>query len=337
MLKEKHLFTCLGVCLAIHHPTAVADHPTVAFSSEGAAAINTIAAKPLPAGSWAIGLRTEIIDNDEFSTEQLEAFAANGLEGVHSVSKIVSTSLSASYGLTPDVTLSARLPYINRENIRESELEGGVPDAHTHGDSSGMGDLLLLGQYRVLERLHTDVAILFGVKAPTGQTDEQDDDGQKFETEFQPGSGSWDFLLGASVSKSSGNFGFHANALYKMTTEGSQSTEMGDAISYNAAVTYRLKGDHGSHDHDHSSGSENSGVSWDLSVELNGETRRKTRISGVFDDNSGGTTIYGTLGLRVSSGRFGGFFSYGTPIVQDQNGTQTDADRRIVAGVFLAL
>jgi hypothetical protein len=336
-MPSKQLSVCLAICLGACHAAARADHPAIAFGSEGGGAINTISTQVLPAGSWGIGLRSEIIDNDEFSTGQLEDFAASGLEGVHSIDSITNTSLSLFYSATENLGVSARLPYIKRENIRESELDGGVPEAHTHGDSSGMGDLLLLAQYRMLERNDTSVSVLIGVKAPAGETKETDDDGVRFETEFQPGSGSWDYLLGASISKNVGKFGYHANILYNLTTEGSQSTEIGDALSYNAALTYRLGEDHAAHGHDHHHGPGNNEFTWDMSVELNGETRQKNKISGVSEDNSGGTTIYLAPGIRVSSGTFGGFISYGIPIVDDQHGIQTEVDSRIVAGISLAM
>lgn len=336
MIQIKELCAGLSTLLTFYSTIALADHPTVAFGNEGVGAINTISAKPLPVGSWGFGLRTEIINNDEFSTEQLESFASGGLEGVHSIDRITNTSLSLSYGATENFSISARLPYIKRENIREGELVGGMPEAHTHGDSSGLGDLLLLGQYRVQNRADFDVSFLFGIKAPTGKTDEKDDDGVRFEAEFQPGTGSWDFLLGASVSKSSGNFGYHANVLYNKATEGSQSTEIGDAVSYNAALTYRLNDSHATHDHSHNNASDSNGLKWDLSIELNGETRRKNKIFGASEENSGGTTIYVSPGFRVSSKSFSGFVSYGIPVVEDQNGKQTDVDSRIVAGVSVA-
>jgi len=324
----------LGACLVLQTASALADHPTIAFGSEGAGAINTIAATPLPAGSWGIGLRSEIIDNDAFTTEQLEDFAASGNEGVHSIDSITSTSVSLSYGVSEDLSISARLPFITRKNIRESELDGVTPEAHTHGDSSGLGDLVLLGQYRVLNDAGRDVAGLLGVKAPTGKTDETDNDGVRFETEFQPGSGSWDMLAGASISVSNGNLGYHANVLYNLTTEGSQATKIGDALSYNLALTYRIGENHADHDHVHEGGT---GLQWDLSLELNGETRDETEIAGVIEPNSGGTTVYVSPGIRISANGFSAFLSYGIPVVQDQNGIQTDVDSRIVLGLSLAL
>lgn len=333
----KKLCIGLSLCLSAYHVTALADHPTIAFGNEGAGAINTISANSLPVGTWGIGLRSEIINNDEFSTEQLENFAANGLEGVHSIDRITNTSLSLSYGATEKLSISARLPYIKRENIRESEIEGGLPEAHTHGNSSGTGDLLLLAQHQITKNGSTETAILYGVKAPTGNAGEKDLDGIKFETEFQPGTGSWDFLLGGSISKNSGNIGYHANILYNKTTEGSQSTKIGDAISCNAALTYRLHQGHDGHDHEHQSDTGNNKIKWDLSVELNGETRQKNKISSVSENNSGGNVVLLSPGVRVSSGKFSGFISYGVPVVEDQNGIQTDINSRIIAGISLAI
>jgi len=203
MIRSNQLLSGVALCL-LCSTSAIADHPTIAFGSEGVGAINTISPTFIPAGSWGFGVRSEIINNDEFSTEQLEDFAARGREGVHSIDKITNTSLSLLYGATENISITARLPYIKRENIRESEIEDGAPEAHTHGDSSGVGDLVLLGQYRVMRRASSDVSILLGIKAPTGETDVKDDDGARFETEFQPGSGSWDLLLGASFSESTG-------------------------------------------------------------------------------------------------------------------------------------
>ena len=340
MIKKQQIF--LSLTLSVFATLAFADHPTVAFGAENVGPISTISAIGTPAGAWGFGLRTEIINNDEFSTEQLEGFAGNGLEGVHSIDSITSTSLSLSYGVTEKLSVNARLPYIKRKNIRESELEGGVPEAHTHGDSSGFGDLLILAQYKVSNSDKTDVSVQFGLKAPVGETDVKDIDGIRFETEFQPGSGSWDFLLGTALSRNINGFSYHANILYNKTAQGSQSTEIGDALSYNAALTYRLgMGDSHDPDHDHASHDhtdlESSGVKWDLLIELNGETRGKNEIAGIKDENSGGSVVYLSPGIRLSSGKFGGFISVGMPVIEDQNGKQTDIDTRIVAGVSLAI
>jgi len=333
----KHLLRILPIALISISSVAVADHPTVAFGLESAGPINTISSTTAPKGALAFGLRTEIINNDRFTTGELENFGAIGEEGVHSVDEIRSTSLSAAYGLTEDLTISARLPYIERKNIRESEEEEeGVGEAHSHGDSSGFGDILLMGNYRFFKTDQLDASILFGVKVPTGETHDKDDHGERFEAEFQSGTGSWDYLLGAAISQSNGRVGYHANILYNKTTEGSQHTEVGDALSYNVALTYRLAShDHAGHGHHHTHKSNE--IKWDISLEANGETRRENKVSGHIEENSGGTTVYLSPGIKVSAGGFGGFISIGVPIIENQKGIQTDVDTRIVAGLSFAL
>jgi hypothetical protein len=316
---------------------ALADHPTVAFGLESAGPINTISGTTAPEGVLAFGLRTEVINNNRFTTSELEAYGAADIEDIHSVDEIRNTSLSVAYGLTNDLTISARLPYIERKNIREAENAGfNVGEAHTHGDSAGFGDLLVMSNYRFLSANGLDASILFGVKAPTGETHDKDDHGERFEAEFQPGTGSWDYLLGAAVSQTNGDVGYHANILYNKTSEGSQHTEVGDALSYNAAVTYRLSShDHASHDHQHPDTSTE--VKWDISLEANGETRRKNKVFGESEDNSGGTTVYLSPGIKVSAGDFGGFISVGIPVIENTKGIQTDVDARVVAGLSFSL
>ena len=322
-----------GMSIYLLCTNAIADHPTVAFSIDSAGSINTISADPLPSGAFAVGIQTEVIDNDEFSTEQLENYAGSSLEGVHSVDRITNTSISISYGITEDLSINARLPYIERNNIQEGEIEDGEAETHTHGDSSGFGDILILGQYRISQSKNTNVSVNFGMKLPTGETNNKDKDDVRFETEFQPGSGSWDFLFGVAVSKQSGLFGYNANILFNKTTKGAQSTEIGDAISYNVALSYRLnRHSRASHDHSHSHDGE---TQWDIMLELNGQKRDKNKISGNSEKHSGGNTILLSPGVRVSSGNLGGFLSVGIPVVENQNGTQADIGNRILAGISL--
>jgi hypothetical protein len=309
-----------------------ADHPTIAFGSEAAGPIGTIPTAPLPARAWSAGLRTEIVNFDRYSDRELAGFAAAGEEHVHSVDRLMSLSASLAYGVSDDLTLSARLPYVDRQNIREGEIEDGEAEAHDHGDSSGIGDLSLLAQYRFLEHRTLDASVIGGVKAPTGKTDERDG-GQKLDTEFQPGTGSWDWLFGGSASISADRIGLHANVLYNLTTEGSQDTEIGDAFFYNLGVVYSLSADDGESHHDH----QHSHLKWDLMLELNGEYRDKNDVDGDKDDNTGGDVIFLSPGVRLSSSdRWSLFLSVGKSVYDDFNGRQTDVDYRMVGGFGFA-
>jgi len=309
-----------------------ADHPTIAFGSESAGPIGTIATAPLPKGAWGGGLRTEYVNFDRFSDAELKNKATMGIEDVHSVDSLTNTSISIAHGITDDLTVSARLSHVKRKNIREGEIEDGDAEAHDHGDSSGIGDLLVLGQFRFLDGSELDASLLGGVKAPTGTTNNKDG-GEKLETEFQPGTGSWDFVIGASASFNSGRTGLHGNVLYNLTTEGSQDTEIGNAFFYNFGVTYTLLSDNRHSDEGHS----HSHLTWDAMLELNGETRKKNEIDNVNEDNSGGDLLFLSPGVRLSSSDgWSAFLSVGFPVHDDLNGVQTDVDYRVVGGVGVA-
>lgn len=321
------VFGVLGVFNA-----AVADHPTVVFGSEHGGPLNTISADSLPAGAWAFGARTEVIDFDELSGPELAGLAEAGVEDVHSVGHIVSTWVSVAYGVSDRFDLSLRLPWVWRDNIREGEIEDGEAEAHGHGNTDGLGDLLLLANYQLFAGRGFRAAVQGGVKMPTGATHESDD-GERLETEFQPGTGSWDFLVGGAISKTYGRFGFHANVLFDATSEGAQDTELGDALLYNAAVVFSPGAGHDHAGHAHHSMLEE--IRWEFTFELNGEQRWRDRESGARERNSGGNVIYASPGIRAALGRFSAFVSFGLPLVDDTNGFQSDVDYRIVGGVAL--
>ena len=332
MNQSRQLPAMAAGCVLYLAGQAQADHPTIAFGSEAAGPIGTIPTAPLSAGSWGAGLRTEIINFDRYNDSELAGFAGAGEEHVHSVDRLMSVSASLAYGVTDDLTLSARLPYVDRQNIREGEIEDGEAEAHDHGDSSGIGDLSLLAQYRFLERSAFDASVIVGVKTPTGKTDERDG-GQKLDAEFQAGTGSWDGLFGASASANAGRMGVHANVLYNLTTEGTQDTEIGDAFFYNLGLVYSLSDDdgdsHQGHDHTH--------LKWDLMLELNGEYREKNDVDGEQDENTGGDVIFLSPGVRLSSSNsWSLFLSVGKSIYDDFNGRQTDVDYRLVGGFGFA-
>ncbi len=124
---------------------ASAHHPTGGGGLGKTGPVRTISASPLQRGAWALALQTEYIDLDAFSDSELIEFAESGSD-VHSVDSIHHTIFSAGYGLTGDLTVSLKIPYVVLSNIREAHSE--EPDEiHVHGDSKGIGDLTVYGQY----------------------------------------------------------------------------------------------------------------------------------------------------------------------------------------------
>ena len=299
---------------------AWAHHPTVDAGFGRTGPLRTVGAETLPKGRIALSFQFEYFDFDEFSNRELLAFAAAG-EDVHSTDSVFHGFLTGSYGITEDLTLSLKLPYVYIDNVRESHADE-PGEVHVHGDAKGLGDISIFGQYRFFDAEDFQASMMLGLKIPTGRTTDKDIENVRFETEFQPGSGSWDPLFGVALQKSLERVSFNTSLHYMIATEGSQDTDLGDAFSYNAAVGYNVyKGK----------------FSWDLILEANGEFKQKEEVRGIDDQNSGGNIILVSPGTRITwNNRLAAFLSVGFPVVQDLNGIQNDINNRILTGLSFA-
>ncbi|MGH8659886.1 MAG: hypothetical protein ACREV4_15790 [Gammaproteobacteria bacterium] len=359
--RYTYLQALLFFGLVFHALSAHADHLSGGLGIEQTAPINTESAVPLKQGSWIAGVRTEYVNNDSFSDQELITLRGIGInrdgeadEDLHSIDSILGVSLRAAYGVTENLTVGFRLPYVRRENIREPEeghAHGANPivvhDIVEHGDSAGIGDTTFFGQYRFYHDGSSDIAALFGVKTPTGETGEEGFEGEHFggrfvtdvfpseeeeghhhqgtrlETHQQPGSGSWDGIVGVAYSRSISPVNFDTSVLYTVVSEGSQDTDLGDIFNYNFALSHPT----------------NAFVpcqpcSWNLVLELNGEWRDKEERGDIEIGNSGGHVLYLAPGFRfIGPGGWNMALSAGYPVVNDLNGDQSEPDYRIVGTV----
>jgi hypothetical protein len=130
----------------------------------------------MPRGSWAFGVRSELINSDQFSDSKLANSVEQSIEDVHSLDYLLSTSAAFAYAITDDLSVSVRVPWIVRNNIRAGKFGDDHDDgeAHGHGDASGLGDLVFLGNYRVFDSESVDASLQLGFKWPTGDEDVSD-------------------------------------------------------------------------------------------------------------------------------------------------------------------
>jgi hypothetical protein len=326
-----------GVSALISIYPALAHHPSGSSPTSGAGPIATIPATTLEKGHSVAGIVTEVITLDPLTLAQL-----GGHPHPHSLEEIFATSLVYAYGITDDLMLSLRLPFVRRTDILDAH-DGPL------GDAAGVGDLTVLGQYRLYNdrASETGMALLFGASLPTGDTGATTPAGGSFEAEFQPGSGAWSTLLGLAFTKRSGAWSFDANVLYQSTGTGVQDIDLGDRFLYSAAISYRISSDifgrsglpepmyHGGPKAKHHQHREEprapSGPALDLVLEMNGEWQ--DRSSGEHGVHSGGNTVYLSPGLRLSVERWSGFVSIGVPIISDLNGIQPEPEWRLLTGV----
>jgi hypothetical protein len=286
----------------------------------------------------------EHTDFDELSDaaliETAEALAIAGEDQVHahSLSAIETRAVNLAYGLTEDLMLAARLPFIARDNIREAHTHEEAPgvfhaEVHALGDAEGWGDLSLLAQWRFFggETSHTHMAALLGVEAPTVESDVNDDEDEPFDAEFQPGSDSWDFFFGFAASHRKERWSFDGSALYTIAGDGLDAN-LGNRFNYGLAASYRALGV-AAHHHREGEAGHSHGPSVDLVLELNGEWHEKQEEDGQIDPNSGGHVLFAAPGVRYKSDAFSAFASVGLPVVVDFNGVQAEPGLRPFIGV----
>ena len=331
-----------SLCLA-SAPARAGHTASLGIGVGTASPINTESAVTLPKGRWAAGIRTEYTNFQSFSDSELLALReAHPEADLHAADAVLNTSFGAFYGGTDDLTLGFRLPYVWRFDIREpahhhegeEEHEGEPAEVEQLGDTDGIGDLVLFGQYRFFHQPDKHyAAIQLGVKAPTGDTDERSPQGGLIEAEFQPGTGSWDGLFGLAYTYWFSPFALDTNVLYTVVTEGTQSTELGDAFNYNIALSYRIGGGPQGVFY-----APRQGLAWDLIAELNGEWRDTAEISGVEDPDFGGHVLYFSPGVRLTAGSNLSFaVSGGIPMVTDLNGQNlADPDYRVIASLGIS-
>ena len=322
---------CLLICL-FSSEYVFADHPSVGLTTGNASPITTTSAETLTKGQWTFGVKAETNDNNSISNRRLIANAeANEDSDVHSVSTLKQISINVAAGITDNFTLAAQLPYIKRTNIKEAHHDAGDTEIEKLGDSEGVGDARLFGQYRFIQNdlNQTSAAFIAGIKIPTGETNEESPD-EKLEAELQPGSGSWDPFFGFAFSKRWSMWSFDSNATYQLVSEGTQNSDLGDFVGMNTALSYRINSEHQHSHHDHID------FQWDLIFELNGEWREKEDNDGETNDDSGGLLVFASPGVRVSTNNgLSATLAVGVPVIEDLNGLQSKPQHRVSANVSL--
>ncbi len=235
---------------------------------------------------------------------------------------------SIAYGLTDDLTLSLSYPYRFLYGLKMNE----------EGNSIGFGDMTLLAKYRFLNggkfcgsrcnetgiSRKLQAAILAGIKMPTGQTNEKDNEGFRFSIDDQPGTGSWDPVMGLAFSLPVNNFSFDTSAIYRLSTQGIQQTTMGDIVSFNSAITYNFQ----------SYRVLGQAIKPAVVLEMNSIWQEKLEEGGVKENETGGLVMFLSPGLRAAINDFTIVnLLIGFPIISDLNGTQPDTGIQLFAGL----
>lgn len=214
---------------------ALADH------GKGAIGGKTISPRTLHEGdaSLEMGMRyqeAERIPQDKFIQDAFEG------HDVHNASWFLEYSISLSVGVTDRLTLSAGVPF----SVLHGFQAGGVDEttglfvSEEANNIVGLGDAAFLAKYSLLSD-PVEFALLAGVKAPTGTTNEETNGGDRVEPDHQPGSGSWDALVGFALARQlDERLQAGMSFMWRIPSEGQHRFRPGMLIQVSTRAEYQL-------------------------------------------------------------------------------------------------
>ena len=141
-----------------------------------------------------------------------------------------------------------------------------------------------------------------------------------------------------------------ANVLYTRAGAGSQATRLGDRLNFGVSAGYRIwssGGNDGDHMHlgmrpdgimhhggvNHAPNPSAPPSAVDLSLGINTQWTGAQTIAGIKDDNTGGTVVFLTPGIRFTVDKWSSFLSVGIPVAHQLSGYQSEPRLQVTSGV----
>ncbi len=223
------------------------------------------------------------------------------------------------FGFHKDFTVSVGVPFLSKRLAQS----GGSPTLR----SEGFGDTAVVGKYRFYQDTGTgettEAAVLFGVEAPTGREGVRSA-GVLLAQPLQPGSSSWDAIIGGAFTRIKGRWLLNADLIAKINTE-ANDYQFGNTLRFDVGGHFRAyPARYVRYDQ----------MTVNVVAELNGTWSDRNESAGVSLVNSGGTKLFATPGLQVivsDSLLFEGAIQI--PVLMDLNGTQLEEDFVTVFGL----
>ncbi len=283
-------------------------------------AATTIPAITLKSGTFSLGLRTELTEFESISDSQLFDKATDA-GSFDAIDRTFLYTFDIGYGVTDNLTLGLNIGWFEAINFRESELEDDEIEVF-QANPDGITDLWLSCKYRFLRGPQGHYAILGGIKFPTGVDDRKNSVGEDVEAVEQPGSGSYDFTTGFAYSRwFTKDWTMDTSIQYILRTEGARDFKIGDRIDWSFATAYQII-------------PRNKYPNFAPVGEINTRYLFRDEESGEDQQNSGGTTVFLSPGVRVGiTPRCGVGTSVSFPVFQNLLGEQQETDFKVVVGV----
>jgi len=287
---------------------------------------STASGETMKQGGAEVTFRLDYTQFEDISKTEAARLAQKAGE-FDALSNSVIATIEGAYGITNDFQIGATIGYYWGSGFLDSESEDGIDVEQSTVDPDGLTDLWLTGKYRILKGKPGHLAVIGGVKFPTGRDDVKLSNGELLEPSSQPGSGSYDFQLGLGYSRFlTSQITLDASTIYTFRTE-HDGFQVGDRFDFGAAIAYRI------------TESIKQFPQYSVFGEFTGVWLGKDDSDEEGENpNSGGTTLYISPGLRI---RFNEQWSLTTaisiPVMQDLNGEQIETTYKATLAVSWSL
>ena len=155
--------------------------------SGGVPLSNNIGLPILEKGIMQVGVSYDYNNLNTLNEGSKELDDRNRLRVTHSV------LVNLGYSITNNLSVEALLPWVNQRRR--------ILTNNALGQSSGIGDAILLTRYKLLDKKNWTFSVGGGLKLPTGATDKKSDLGIVLNADLQPGSNALDAIFLTSISK----------------------------------------------------------------------------------------------------------------------------------------
>lgn len=250
------------------------------------------------------------------------AIAGEEVENLYTDNRLFTATVD--YTLDDWTGFSVQLPYVMRTH-KHTIADPVQPTVETF-DASALGDIRIVGRYRVAADDSGGIGIKAGLKLATGRKDIANDQGVvPGEISLQPGNGSTDLIVGAFWQRGAHGdaMSYFAQAMLQTSIRHAADFKPGNQINLDAGLRYAL------------------GSSVSALLQLNYQNNAQDSgvaapadASGVPGTSTGGKSLY--LSPGVSFAVVPGTNLYGLlqlPLYQYVNGEQLTASRSFTIGV----
>jgi hypothetical protein len=250
------------------------------------------------------------------------AIAGQEVENLYTDNRLLTAT--ADYTLDDKFGFSVQLPYVMRTH-KHTIADPVQPTVETF-ETKALGDIRIVGRYRIASDDDGGIGIKAGVKLATGRTNVTNDQGVvPGEVSLQPGNGSTDLILGAFWQHAAHGaaLNYFAQAMLQSSLKHRADFKPGNQINLDAGLRYAL------------------GTSASALLQLNFQHNAQDSgpvapadASGIPGTSTGGKFLYLTPGLSYAV--VPGTNVYGLvqlPLYRYVNGEQLTAGKSVTVGI----